>query len=210
MDRYHIFDLDGTLVDSMTKWSDAMVHIIKHEKLECPENIINILTPIGYKKSAEYIKAMGASLSIEEILDMIHTHAMNSYTNEIELKPYVKEYLLHLRELGCKLYVLTASPHLFTDVCLKRNGVYDLFEQIWSTDDFGLPKSNPEIYYNAADRIGAPVSEITFYDDNLTALSTAAKAGLHTVAVYDDTSKNDREPLTEISDKYVETMKELL
>ena len=126
------------------------------------------------------------------------------------MKPNVVEYLNKLKAEGCKLYVLTASPHAMTDVCLKHWGVYDMFDIVWSSDELGLPKSDPEIYPKAASVIGVDISEITFYDDNLAAITAATKAGLHTVAVYDATSSHDREKLEEIATEYIDSFKDLL
>lgn len=210
MNKHHIFDLDGTLVNSMSRWAEVMIKILDEEKLEYPENIINILTPLGYQKTAEYIKNLGANYTVEEIFAKIEKYCVYAYSNLIEMKPFVVDYLNKLKGEGCKLYVLTASPHAMTDVCLKHWGVYDMFDIVWSSDELGLPKSDPAIYPKAASIMGADVSEIVFYDDNLAAITAATKAGLHTVAVYDETSLNDRETLKEIATEYIDSFKDLL
>lgn len=210
MNKYHIFDLDGTLVNSMPRWAELMIRILDEEKVEYPENIINIITPLGYRKTAEYIKDLGVEYTVDEILSKIEEYAVYAYANLIEMKPFAVDYLNKLKGEECKLYVLTASPHAMTDVCLKRWGVYDMFDIVWSSDELGLPKSTPEIYPKAAAVIGADISEITFYDDNLAAITAGAAAGLRTVAIYDETSKRDREKLETIASEYVDSFKDLL
>ena len=92
-----------------------------------------------------------------------------------------------LRENGCSLHVLTASPHKMVDPCLKRLGIYDWFGNVWSCDDFGTTKSDPQIYIEAVRRIGADIAGAVFFDDNIHAVKTARAAGLYTVGVYDAT-----------------------
>ena len=115
-----------------------------------------------------------------------------------------------LKAGGASLNVLTASPHLTLDVCLRRLGLYDLFDNVWSCNDFSTTKADPEIYRMAAERIGAPVSEILFLDDNYNADKTAAMAGMKVCGVYDESSREYVEQIKEITDAYVYDFSELL
>ena len=210
MKKVHIFDFDGTLADSMKYWSSAMTNVLDEEGIEYPDDLINILTPLGYEKSAVYLKNLGVKYSVEEILKKFYEFAVRAYTFDVEMKPFVKEYLAYLKENGCSLFVLTASPHATVDPCLKRCGLFDEFVEVWSTDDFSLRKSDPTIYLKAAEKIGADISDIVFYDDNYLALSTAVSTGITCVGVHDDTSASDREKITETVDVFVDSFKELL
>ena len=89
-------------------------------------------------------------------------------------------------------------------------GVYELFDHVWSSDDFGMKKSEPEIYHAAAKRLGADISEITFFDDNLQALQTAKRAGLRTVGVFDASSEDCAEEIKATADRYILTFGESL
>lgn len=210
MKKFCVFDLDGTLIDSMPEWGANMVRILDEEKVEYPKDIVQIITPLGYKDSAKLYKQLGVSGTEEEIVERMSAYAYEAYANRIPLKPYVKEFLTKLAAQGHVLAVLTASPHVTTDVCLKRNGVFDMFRYVWSVNDFGTVKSDPEIYRMAAQRLGADISEITFFDDNLTALSTAVKAGLECVGVYDITSADKTDEIKKLSHKYINSFKELM
>ena len=99
--------------------------------------------------------------------------------------------------------VLTAAPHQFLDPCLKNRGVWDLFEHVWSIDDFGHTKSEPVIYRLAAQRLGADVGECIFMDDNLTAVLTAKSAGMQTVGIYDKSSDSDKEQMQRLAHRYI-------
>ena len=212
MKKVHIFDLDGTLIDSMTQFPKANLRVLAEEGITPPEDVVNIITPLGYRGAAEYfINTLGVKASCpEEIMKRVESYLIDDYTNKIPLKSFVREYVEKLKKKGCKLYVLTASPHACTDPCLKRNGIYELFDTVWSSDDFGITKANPQIYRDAADRIGCERSDIMFYDDNFTALETAKKAGLATTGVYDPASDDFRDGIVATADVYINSFKELL
>ena len=120
------------------------------------------------------------------------------------------ETLKELKKNGAELYVLTASPHSVLDVCLGRLGFFELFTDVWSCDDFGTTKANPEIYKMAAERIGKPIDEILFLDDNLNADKTAVRAGMKVCGVYDKSSEAYTEEMKRISDHYIYDFSELL
>lgn len=210
MKKYCVFDLDGTLVDSMPEWAATMIRILDEEKIEYPEDMVNIITPLGNAGSADLYIEMGVNSTKEKLIERMQAYAYEAYANRIALKPGVCEFLKKLKNEGHTLAVLTASPHITTDACLKRNGVYDLFENVWSVDDFGLVKSNPEIYLRAAQRLGAQMDEITFFDDNIIALSTAKSAGLECVGVYDSTSDSNTGEIKKIVDRYISSFCELI
>lgn len=204
--KTYLFDFDGTLVDSMPFWSQKMINILEKNKINYPKDIIKIITPLGDIGTAKYFKdVLGISLSIEEMLAEMHEYALPKYRDIIVLKDGVKEYLTMLKENGCSLNVLTASPHKMLDPCLMRNGIFDFFDNVWSCDDFKTTKSDPEIYKLAAKKIGVKESEIIFFDDNIEAVKTAAQAGLYTVGVYDDSGQDFADGLKKIADAYIES-----
>ena len=96
------------------------------------------------------------------------------------------------------------------DPCLKRLGIYDLFTNVWSCDDFGTTKADPNIYHMAASRIGRPVEKIWFLDDNPGADATAKAAGMRVCGVYDDSSAEYVSEMKAICDCYIYDFKELL
>lgn len=210
MKKYCIFDFDGTLVDSMGEWARAMTAILDAEGIKYPDNIINILTPLGNMGAAELFLKMGVRGTKGELINRMSEYAFDAYSTRIRTKNGVKEFLEKLKRNGHVLAVLTASPHVTLDACLENNGIYGLFDKIWSVEDFGMTKSVPEIYTEACRLLGAKPSETVFFDDNLTAISTAKSAGLMCVGVYDFTSDGDTEKIKEQSDLYIKSFEELL
>ena len=202
----YIFDFDGTLVDSMPDWSAKMINVLEKNNISYHDDIIKIITPLGDLGTAKYFRdVLGAKISVDDMLMQMDEYALPKYRDSIELKAGVMDYLLYLKNNNCSLNVLTASPHKMLDVCLKRNGIYDLFDNVWSCDDFATTKADPQIYVEVAKKIGVDVADAVFFDDNINAIKTAAKAGMHTVGVYDDSGVDFKEELKSVADWYVDS-----
>ena len=207
----YIFDFDGVLVDSMPYWSKGMLNFLDNHGIDYPADIIKTITPLGNPGSARYFKqTFGLALEIEEILKEIEDYFIPKYLYEIPLKPFVYEFLTDLKNKGYSLNVLTASPHITVDPCLKRLGVFDLFDNIWSCDDFNTTKADPDIYVRTVEKIGVNMSDAVFFDDNINAVKTAITAGLYTVGVYDVTGEEFKSELQKISNRYIHSFEELL
>ena len=146
----------------------------------------------------------------DDIIALMREYATFEYTNNIPAKSNVIEVCKELKARGCNLNVLTASPHTSLDPCLKRLGIWDLFTNVWSCDDFSTNKADPNIYHLAAEKIGVPVEEVLFLDDNLNADITAKKAGMQVCGVYDDSSKDFVEEMKAVCDRYIYDFSELL
>ncbi|MBQ4119374.1 MAG: HAD family phosphatase [Clostridia bacterium] len=208
--KTYLFDFDGTLVDSMPTYISAMLKILNDNGIAYNDDIIKIITPLGVLGTAKYYIKMGLSLPIEEIVSLMKKYMKEAYFYHIPAKKNVISVLKELKESGASLNVLTASPHITLDACLKRLGIYDLFDNVWSCDDFETTKANPEIYKMAAERIGEKVENILFLDDNLNADMTAKSAGMCVCGVYDDSSKEYTEQIKENTDYYIYDFSELL
>ena len=209
--NYCIFDLDGTLLDSMTTWPPAMIKIMDDAGLDYPDDVVNIMTPIGFNGCADYFISLGhPEKDPDALINIMYDYLVEDYSTAVLIKPYVKEMLEKLREDGKKVYALTASPHRTVDPCLEHNGVAHLFDNVWSTDDLALKKSDPRIYEEVARRIGVRPDEIEFYDDNNVALRTAKSVGFRVVGVYDPATVQYREEIESFADGYIESFKEML
>lgn len=208
-----VFDLDGTLVDSMPYFTKGMLSIADEAGLEYDDNLIKILTPLGYTKSAEYyVNELGVQDTVANIVKRIEKKLVYEYSNNIYLKPGVLEYLKKLRDEGTSLYVLTASPHIVTDACLKHNGVqgtFHWFDKVWSVEDFKLSKSDPQIFYEVAKTIGCEVGDIHYFDDSLIALRNSQKAGYINYGVYDTQTEDEVETMKGLCDTVVMSFEDL-
>lgn len=210
MKKTYLFDFDGTLVDSMPTFGAVMVRILDERGIAYGDDILKIITPLGYRGTAEYFRTLGVKESVDELIELMNTYARIEYENNIPAKPTVAETLRRMKNRGYSLNVLTASPHIALDPCLKRLGLWELFDKVWSCDDFGTTKANPEIYRMAADRLGAEVGEVIFVDDNINAVRTAKQAGMVGVGIFDESSAEYIDEFKALADAYVISFAELL
>ena len=208
--KNYLFDFDGTLVDSMPTFASTMLRILDENGIQYGDDIVKIITPLGYNDTALYFIRLGVPFTKDEILKKMHEYAIADYRERIEAKPNVISTLKELKARGCHLSVLTASPHEMLDPCLKRLGIYELFDNVWSCADFSLNKAQTEIYERAAEKMGAPVDEIAFLDDNYNADKTAKAAGMKVYGVYDPSSAEYAEEMKDLCDRYITDFSELL
>ena len=177
----YIFDFDGTLVDSMPTFGDAMVDIFKKENLPLPDDFVKIITPLGYKGTAEYAIKCGYTKDADTFVSDAAAAMVPAYLYDIPLK----------------------------DPCLKRVGVYDLFDRIWSCEDFSLTKADTLLYEKVAAALNEKIADCIFLDDNIGSVSTGKKAGMTTIAVYDQSSEDMVEEMKKVSDRYIYSFAEL-
>lgn len=205
-----LFDFDGTLVDSMPSYVSVMLRILDEEGIPYGKDIVRTITPLGFAGTARYYRDLGVTLSEEALAERMQSYAIHAYTYEIEAKRGVVETLRRMKDRGDELHVLTASPHMTLDPCLKRLGLYELFTNVWSCDDFGTTKADPEIYRMAAARMGKAVEDVIFVDDNLNADKTAKEAGMTVYGIYDASSADAEAEIRAVADGYAYQFEELL
>ena len=210
---YHtyLFDFDGTLVDSMPTYIAAMLRILDENKISYGDDIVKIITPLGFNGTANYfINELGLNMPKEPLVALMKEYMQDAYFHTIPAKNNVISVLRELKCQGASINVLTASPHLTLDACLKRLGIFDLFENVWSCDDFNTTKADPNIYTMAAAKLNSPVEKVLFLDDNLNADITAKAAGMQVCGVYDESSKDYVKEMKAATDHYIYDFQELL
>ena len=207
----YLFDFDGTLVDSMPTYISSMLRILDDNQISYAPDIVKTITPLGVNGTAEYyIHDLGLNMEKNELISLMKEYMLDAYFHKIPAKLNVICVLKELKARGASLNVLTASPHITLDACLKRLELWDLFDNVWSCDDFHTTKADPEIYVMAAQRLQQPVDKVLFLDDNLNADMTAKSAGMAVCGVYDASSHEYVEQIQKATDYYIFDFIELL
>ena len=211
MNISYLFDFDGTLVDSMPTFVSAMLRILDENNIKHDQNITKVITPLGLNGTAEYyINTLGLAMDKNQLILTMKDYMLDAYLHTIPAKENVISVLTDLENRGASLNILTASPHITLDACLKRLGMWELFDNVWSCDDFGTTKADPKIYIMAAEKMNCSVDKVLFLDDNLHADTTAKKAGVLVCGVYDKSSHDCIDEIKAVTDFYIYDFKELL
>lgn len=209
--KFYLFDFDGTLVDSMPTFCSCMLRILDENHISYPPDITKTLTPLGLNGTAEYfINNMGLQMDKDKLTDLIMAHLTEAYFHTIPAKANVISTLKVLKAQGASLNILTASPHMTLDACSKRLGLWELFDNIWSCDDFETTKADPQIYVRVAEKLGTTVENVLFLDDNINADTVAKSAGMQVCGVFDPSSEDMVEQIKAATDYYIFDFKELL
>lgn len=205
-----IFDLDGTLLDSMDSWNNVGKTFLENEGILSPHNLNEIIKEMSFNESANYfIDTFGIKLSAEEIIKSINKIVENKYVYEIKLKPYVKEYLYNLKSKGIKMCVATELDKTLSEKALKRLGILDYFEFIITSGEISVSKSKPDIYIKAMQRLGFSIRDIIVFEDSLYCMKTAKSEGFYVVGVYDKSSKENLQKIKELTDYFINSFKEM-
>lgn len=206
----YLFDFDGTLGDSMSFFTAGMLEILKDNHITYSGEIIKNITPLGYKGTAKYyIEEFKLPYTVDLLVSSMHEYLYPVYRDEIVLKTGVADFLNKLKKEGHSLNVLSASPFKMVAAVLTRCGVFDLFDNVWSCEDFNMTKGEPAIYHAAIRRAGGKMEDTFFFDDNLEAIKTGVLAGVYTVGVYDEASEDYTEEIKKTADRFIYSFEEI-
>ena len=205
-----IFDLDGTLLDSMGVWLEVDRVFLARRGIALPDDYAAAISPMGFPAAAEYTKTRFALPEEEEqIMAEWHALAVDAYANHVGLKHGVMEYLTSLRRRGIPFAAATASQAVFYLPALRRLGIADWFSSVTEISEVSHGKGNPDIYWRAAEKLGRDVCDCAVFEDIVPGVRGASAGGFYTVAVYDAHCVNP-ELLRAVCDRYIYSFSELL
>ena len=199
-----IFDLDGTLLDSLHVWEDIDVRFLEKYGHRATPDYTREVTMLGFRKAAEYtVERYALSASPEEVIREWNEMSEDAYARTIQLKPGAREYLLSLRDHGVRLGIATAlDPSRVRDV-LVNNSVYDLFSSQTTLHEVSRGKGFPDIYLLEAQKLGIPPDQITVYEDLLLGVRGAKAGGFTVCGVYDSYTGDDWQEIVRIADRII-------
>ena len=198
-----IFDLDGTLLDSMFIWDTIGEEYLRSLGKEPHEDLKETFMTLTLEEAAEYYREnYGVTLSVQEIVDGVNSMVEQTYRTKVTLKPGIAEYLAWLKENGVRMCVATVTDRYLVEETLDRLGVRHYFSEIFTCAEVGFGKDKPIIYQKALEHLGTEKSDTYVFEDLPFALNTAKTDGFPTVGVYDRHEAHQDE-MKELADYYV-------
>ncbi len=206
-----IFDLDGTLIDSMKVWFDVDRKLLRENGITTPsESVSEKVRTMSIEQSSRFfIEELGLKLTQEQIISRIEELVRIEYEQNIPLKPHVEEILGHLDEKGIPYGIATATYKSLAEAVLKRLGIFERFRFVLTDVDYPRGKRFPEIFLGAAERLGTLPEETLVIEDSLHCIETAVRAGFRTAAVYDEVSAAESDEIKRLADVYADSLAEL-
>lgn len=206
-----IFDLDGTLVDSMWMWSKIDDEYLARFGIVRPENLQQDIEGMSFSETAYYFKER---FQIPDSIDTIkkdwNEMAWEKYEKQVPLKSGAKAFLEKLKEHDIALGIATSNSRELVEMVTRVHGIRDYFSAVITGCDVGKGKPNPEVYLKAASEMNVNPSECLVFEDVIQGIMAGKNAGMKVCAVEDDYSMFQKEEKARLADYYICTYEELL
>ena len=205
-----VFDLDGTLLDSMYIWDTIGEDYLRSLGIQPRENLNRTFKTMSLKQAAEYYRSeYGVTLGTDEIMDGVNGMIERFYFNDVKAKAGVGDVLERLKNAGVRMCVATATDLHLAEASLRRNGLLDYFSTILTCTEVGSGKDAPEIFNRALEHLGTPKERTLVFEDALYAVKTAKAAGFAVVGVYDRSESAHSSEIRSLADFWIGSFQEM-
>jgi len=194
-----IFDLDGTLLDSLQMWSDLVSRFLRSRGIEPPPGIDDEVKSMTVSEASAYIvRRFSLPMREEEAEQWVSEAAWTAYTEELPLKHGAEQFLRAAKELGIPCALATVTYPALLPALLSRLGIADCFQAVLTAEDFPEGKNEPNMYLAAAEKLHAAPQETLVFEDALYAAKTAQSAGFTVIGMRDSSAESEWEALESV------------
>lgn len=199
-----LFDLDGSLVDSMWMWREIDIEYLGKFGISLPEHLQSDIEGMSFTETAIYFKErFDLPDSVEQIKDDWNRMAWDKYTHEVPLKKGARELITHCREKGIKLGIATSNSRELVENVISAHGLMDSFDSIVTGCEVDKGKPAPDIYLEAARRCGAAPGKCLVFEDIVPGIMAGKSAGMKVCAVDDIYSRHQDEEKKKLADYFI-------
>lgn len=199
-----IFDLDGTLVDSMWMWKDIDIEFLKGYGYECPDDLQKAIEGMSFSETAAYFKErFRLPLALEEIKAIWTEMSLNKYRHEVPLKHGVREFLQYLKDRGLKAGIATSNGREMVDAVIASLNIGPYFQVITTACEVAAGKPEPDIYLKVADSLQVKPEDCLVFEDVPAGILAGKRAGMKVCAVEDEFSREMQAEKRSLADYYI-------
>lgn len=199
-----IFDVDGTLLNSMPVWEHLGELYLRSLGIDAEPGLGEVLSTMSLPQGADYlISHYHLGKTRNRVLEGINQEVRDFYAEKVPLKAGVREFLEGLREYKIPMVIVTTSDHRNVEAALKRLGILNYFDRVLTCTEMGTDKNRPDIYLAASLQLDTEPSETLVFEDAYHAIVTAKKAGFRVVAVYDKANDSKLGKIWNTADIYL-------
>ena len=206
-----LFDLDGTLVDSMWMWKQIDIEFLGRFGYDCPDDLQKSIEGMSFSETAVYFKERFAiPLSLEEIKTCWTRMSIDKYRYEVPLKTGAIEFLKYCKGHDIRTGIATSNGRDMVDAVVESLQIGDYLDVITTACEVKAGKPEPDIYLEVARRLGVKPSECLVFEDIPAGITAGKRAGMQVIAVEDDFSKHMKPEKLELADGFIETYFDIL
>lgn len=199
-----LFDLDGSLVDSMWMWREIDIEYLGKFGIPLPEQLQSDIEGMSFTETAVYFKErFHLPDSVEQIMDDWNQMAWDKYSHEVPLKNGVRELIAHCIRNGIKLGIATSNSRALVENVINAHELMDAFDSIVTGCEVDKGKPAPDIYLEAARRCGAAPEKCLVFEDIVPGILAGKSAGMKVCAVDDLYSKHQNEEKKRLADYFI-------
>lgn len=205
-----IFDMDGTILDTMFYWEHVGEYFLRRIGKEPEPGLGKIMLPLTMEEGAQYLQDhYGLDMTVKEILTGTRAVCDDFYRDEAQFKPGAREFMTNLKKRGIPFVLATATDRDQVELVMNRLGVLEEFQCVLTSGEIGNSKDEPDIYLKAAEIMGTSPAHTWVFEDAIHAAKTAKRAGFKLVGIYDNTEQEIQQELRELSDYYLQDFTEV-
>lgn len=206
-----IFDMDGTLVDSMPHWRRNIRDTAADYGITPPEDFYSFIKNLTSEQVAYHlVEVYGVKEDPVLLWKRLNRQIEEMYSTSITLKPHAREVLEAYRAQGVPMAILTGTERRMVDLVLERLDIGKYFIGSWSCREAGGPKSTVTPFDFVLAQLGVPREAAAVFEDSLAGAETAAKYDMYSVGVFDETSRHEVERFKAVVNSYIYSLDELL
>lgn len=207
-----IFDMDGTLLDTMPYWRFTTLEYILAHRMPIKSDVVARMYSTSARKLLfEEAEKDGVKLDREQVINELEAFMERHYIYDAQLKDdALPEFLKKLKTQGVRMCVATGSPRQYACKGLKRTGILDYFEFVTDNYEFEYTKDQPDYFKIIANRLGVPAERCMVFEDALYSMKSACANGMHICAIEDDAQIADRDEIKKLADVYIRSYRELM
>lgn len=205
-----LFDLDGTLVDSMWVWKQIDIEYLGRFGIALPETLQSEIEGMSFSETAIYIKEkFQISDSVEQMKEDWNKMAWEKYEKEVFLKNGAEAFLGSCKERGVKLGIATSNSKELVANVLRARGVLSLFDAVVTGCEVERGKPSPDVYLEAAKRCGVNTDECLVFEDIVPGIMAGKNAGMKVCAIEDAYSMHQKAEKERLADYYIKDYTEI-
>lgn len=199
-----IFDLDGTLIDSMWLWKSIDIEYLGKYGHEFPLDLQKEIEGMSFTETAQYFKKrFNIPDSIENIMNEWNQMAKMYYATKVTMKKWAIEFLTYLKENGILTGIATSNSKELLDTVMNRFGLDAYFNIVRTSCEVKKGKPHPDIYLKVAEDLGVLPQDCLVFEDVAMGIMAGKNAGMKVCAIYDEFSKNNQEEIKLLADYYI-------